>query len=790
MKTYNRYSSRTLRAHHIVKLSLILTLFAFILISRRESLSKNTAEPHSETLRTAAERLASFRAGRMPEVSSDAAQELSGWSGLPHEGQISNTIRPQIRYAQRLGEKRRENALVQLDRPLAPSGTVSFRGHPAHPSRVIVQLKAGLSRDALETTLDSLGARLDSSPTAQGWATIELPAPGEAEAGLEGEALLMAGMKALQVAGVTEVVEPDYLLSHSVTPGDQAFAEGWLWGLHNTGQNGGVAGVDLGAPTAWDTTTGSADLIVAVIDTGIRYTHQDLVGQMWVNPGEVPGNGVDDDGDGYVDNIYGIDAVNGDGDPMDDNSHGTHCAGTIGAAANDGYATVGVAWEVQLMACKFLSADGWGYVSGAVNCIDFAVAKGARVLSNSWGGGGHSQALYDAIARARDAGVLFVAAAGNSATDTDSQPHYPSGYDLDNIISVAAVDRRGDMASWSNYGRNTVDLGAPGVDIFSTVADSDSSYAYYSGTSMAAPHVSGVAALVLATDENLGSAEVRARLLNTTSPLSALDGRTTTGGMVHAAQAVGGGNDDMLELSLSVSENPLRAGAVAALYARVTDDGPVLQAAVSGTLNGDLLAFADDGNAPDEMAGDGVYSAEVSVPVDISVLEAVFEVNAEAVGKSPASARMVVPVTHAPPNDHFNERAGLTGRRIVLADYTNRGATTEEGERRHYYVRPQKTVWFTWTAPRNGRADLWLRGSDFDTVLAVYRGSSLNSLRRVARNDDYGQNLTSRVRFNVRRGRTYQFVVDGWGGDEGDIAGRLVVKKRKPFTRGRKWWQW
>ena len=161
MKLYNRYSSRTLRARHIVKLSLILTLFVFVLISRREPLSKNTAEPHSETLRTAAERMASFRAGRMPEVSPDAAQ-LSGWSGLPHEGQISNTIRPQIRYAQRLGEKRRENALVQLDRPLAPSGTVSFRGHPAHPSRVIVQLKAGLTRDSLETALDSLGARLDS----------------------------------------------------------------------------------------------------------------------------------------------------------------------------------------------------------------------------------------------------------------------------------------------------------------------------------------------------------------------------------------------------------------------------------------------------------------------------------------------------------------------------------------------------------------------------------------------------------------------------------------------------
>lgn len=670
-----------------------------------------------------------------------------------------------------------------------PAGTLLYRGHPAHPSRVVVQLKAGLSRDALEIALDRLGAQLDS-PIANGWATVQLPEPDVAQGELAGESLLMSGMKALQVAGVAERVEPDYLLSYAAVPGDQALAQGWLWGLRNTGQNGGVQGVDIGAPAAWDTTTGSTNVIVAVIDTGIRYTHQDLAGQMWVNPSEIPGNGVDDDADGYVDNVYGIDAVNGDGDPMDDNSHGTHCAGTIGAAANDGYAHVGVAWEVRLMACKFLSAEGWGYVSGAVNCIDFAVAKGASVLSNSWGGGGHSQALYDAIARARDAGVIFIAAAGNSAADTDSQPHYPSGYDLENIISVAAVDRHGDMASWSNFGFNTVDLGAPGVDIFSTTADSDSSYAYYSGTSMATPHLAGVAALLFAAEENLSGKDVQARLLNTTSPLASLEGRTVTGGMVNAAQAIGGGGDDALELLLSVSANPLSAGSSAALYARVTDDGPVINATVTGAAGTDPLSFADDGEAPDESAADGIYTAAVTVPEDPLVEELIFVVQAEAVGKSPASGRLTVAVTHAPPNDGFDERAGLMGRRVLITDFTNRGATAEDGERRHYYMRPQKTVWFTWTAPRHGRADLWLKESDFDTVLAVYRGSSLTSLRRVARNDDYGRHLTSRVRFHVRRGRAYHFVVDGWGGDEGEIAGRLIVKKRKPFKRSRKWWQW
>ena len=166
---------------------------------------------------------------------------------------------------------------------------------------------------------------------------------------------------------------------------------------------------------AWDVTTGSTDVLVAVIDTGIRYTHQELRNQMWVNPDEIADNGIDDDGDGYVDNVHGIDVINNDGDPMDDHGHGTHCAGTIGASANDGYAHVGVAWNVRLMGCKFLSAQGSGYTSGAVECIDFAVAKGAKVLSNSWGGGGFSQSLYDAIKRAQDAGVLFIAGANRNA---------------------------------------------------------------------------------------------------------------------------------------------------------------------------------------------------------------------------------------------------------------------------------------------------------------------------------------------------------------------------------------
>jgi subtilisin family serine protease len=597
-------------------------------------------------------------------------------------------------------------------------------------------------------------------------------------------------MKTIQASGVLESVEPDFLVSRTVVPGDQGLAQGWLWGLRNTGQNGGIEGIDIDAVRAWDTTTGSRDVIVAVIDTGIRYTHQELIGQMWSNPNEIPGNGVDDDNDGYIDNVHGVDTVNFDGDPMDDNGHGTHCAGTIGAAANDGNAHVGVAWEVSLMACKFLSADGWGYTSGAIAGIDFAVANGARILSNSWGGGGESQSLYDAIVRAREAGVVFLAAAGNSGVDTDSQPHYPSSYDLENIIAVSAIDRNGQLASWSNYGKNTVDVGAPGVDIFSSVSDSDSSYAYYSGTSMATPHVAGVVALMLANNGGLSVVEAKAQLLSTSIPLDSLEGRTVSGGLVNAAAALGGGNDGQLELGLRVSESPLRGGRSAALFATLTNNGPVTGADIIGTLNGDQLDFFDDGKGPDENAGDGIYSAVVEVPMDRSIEEALFEVTATAGDLSPVSQSLAVPVIHPPANDNFDERAGLSGRKVLLGGFSNIGATAQERERRHYYFAPEKTVWFTWTAPRSGRADMWLRGSNFDTILAVYRGGTFNRLRRVARDDDSGGKLTSRVRFNVRKGRAYQFVVDGWGGAEGDIDGRLVVKKRKPFSRNRQWWRW
>ncbi len=331
-------------------------------------------------------------------------------------------------------------------------------------------------------------------------------------------------------------IEPNYLVRAYATPDDAFF--GQLWGLANTGQNGGTPGADIHATQAWSVFTGSRGVLVAIIDTGMDYTHPDLAANAWVNPGEIPGNGLDDDGDGLVDDVHGWDFANDDADPMDDNGHGTHCAGTIGAIGNNAIGVVGVNWNVTLMPIKFLAADGVGSVAGAVSSIEYATRIGARVMSNSWGGAPYSQALRDAIAAAADAGILFVAAAGNDGADNDVDPVYPAGYDLPNIISVAASDPRDHLASFSNYGATSVDLAAPGTDILSTVPGGG--YQLKSGTSMATPHVAGAAALVLGLHPGLDGEGVKTLLLAGVDPVPALAGLTRTGGRLNALAPLGG----------------------------------------------------------------------------------------------------------------------------------------------------------------------------------------------------------------------------------------------------------
>ena len=394
-----------------------------------------------------------------------------------------------------------------------------------HPSRVLAKPRPGVRSvrgDELQAVHDRLGSRVRREhPDLGGVQVIELPA----------NVPLEEALAHYRSSGLFEYVEPDQVVQVSATPNDPSFLDGALWGMQK-----------INAPAAWDIQNNAEDVIVAVIDTGIRYSHEDLASNMWRNPGETGldanGNdkatkGIDDDGDGYVDDVYGINAITGSGDPNDDFFHGTHCAGTIGGVGNNATGVVGVAWRAKLMACKFLGSEGWGFTSDAIACIDYARKKGARIMSNSWGGGGYDPALVDAIAAARDAGIIFVAAAGNSASDNDIYPFYPASYDLDNIVSVAATDFYDGLAYFSCFGRTSVDLGAPGVEIYSCLNSSDSAYGYLSGTSMATPHVAGALALLKAHLPNLSYTQLIRRVFETVDPLPALSDKCVTGGRLN-----------------------------------------------------------------------------------------------------------------------------------------------------------------------------------------------------------------------------------------------------------------
>ncbi|HUT31497.1 MAG TPA: S8 family serine peptidase [Sedimentisphaerales bacterium] len=333
--------------------------------------------------------------------------------------------------------------------------------------------------------------------------------------------------------------EPNYerRLDHDcqLLPNDPLFDQ--LWGMHNTGPSGGTADADIDAPEAWCHRTDASNIIVGVIDTGVDYTHADLAANMWVNEAEFYGSpGVDDDDNGYVDDIYGYDFVNNDGDPWDDHYHGTHCAGTIGGVGDNGEGVAGVCWNVQIMALKFLDASGSGYDSDAIAALEYSMLMGASLTSNSWGGGGYSQALKDAIDNSGDAGMLFVAAAGNDGINTDISPHYPSSYDCNNIISVLASDRYDNKSSWSNYGLTSVDLGAPGSDILS--CQPGNGYQYLDGTSMATPHVAGACALAWSVCPALGHLQIKDIIMNGTDGVAAMEGLCVTGGRLNVHNAV------------------------------------------------------------------------------------------------------------------------------------------------------------------------------------------------------------------------------------------------------------
>ncbi len=323
----------------------------------------------------------------------------------------------------------------------------------------------------------------------------------------------------------------------STFPNDPRF--GNQWALHNTGQSGGKIDADIDAPEAWDLFTGSPSIVVAVLDTGVDYNHEDLAANIWTNPGEIPGNGIDDDHNGYVDDIHGYDFAYGDPDPMDVHSHGTCCAGIIGGVGNNGKGVSGINWTVRIMCVKVLDDSGSGTSANIVKGMDYATENGAHLTSNSYGCHFcYNEAEREAIERANQAGKLFVAAAGNYGIDTDRWSHYPSCYNNQNIISVTATDKNDSQLY--NYGKTTVDMAGCSPDI--TTTKPNNTYTdTFNGTSAACPHVAGVAALAWGYEPNLTHLQVKNRLMETARPVSSLSGKCVTGGTVNAYNALSAG---------------------------------------------------------------------------------------------------------------------------------------------------------------------------------------------------------------------------------------------------------
>ena len=662
-------------------------------------------------------------------------------------------------------------ALFALTPLFAQTNQAALGGEQFHPTRILAKFRAG--EQALAGKASALGqqgfkiqrqftllpglAVLDLQDANQAKAAQALP-PGEQAKQLQ------ARIAALRASGLFEYVEPDYVRTASLEPTDTAYTNGTLWALHNIGQNGGTNGADIGAAAAWDITTGSTNVIVAIVDTGIRYTHQELAAQVWRDPAATHF-------------VCGTNAVAGTSDPLDDNGHGTHVAGTIGAAANDGNPHVGVAWNVRLMACKFLDATGHGYISDEIGCFQFALAKGARIISASFGGYYHSQTEYEAIRSLRDQGVLLVAAAANEASNNDSWLRsYPASYDLYNILSVAAVDRFDNLADFSNYGETTVHLGAPGVDIYSSVNSSNSAYATYSGTSMATPHVSGVAALLLARYPNATLTELRRRILDGVVQLPSLTNRTVTGGRLNAFNSLAAMPRNALELEVSPRPGQAVAGGgTATLYAIVTDVLPVTNATVTASITGFTnLTLLDAGTAPDALAGDGVYTASFFVPTNLTSLQVTWHISAP--GWLDATNSVSYPVVLPPPNDNFASRIAISNSPCQMRVIgSNLNASMEVGEPIQYGEIATHSVWWSWTAPSNAPVKITTYGSSFDTLLAVYTNQTIPSLGLVAANDhashhdDYSQ-----VSFDAMAGTEYQISVDGWLGSQGQVVLQVI----------------
>jgi thermitase len=424
----------------------------------------------------------------------------------------------------------------EKQRGSTPEEIAIAEGRPGR-AEVLVKFKSGVSSAAIDNILerfhDRIEDRIENDPGLDAIDDLD-----DADV-----ATTVAEYSALPEV---EYAEPNYEIELDavdappfvpVLPRDPRFND--QWALANSGQRGGKEGADISATRAWARTTGSDKVVVAVLDSGVDYTHEDLAPNMWTRPANLAP--YHDNELGTIDDTNGFNAIDSSSDPMDDNGHGTHCAGIIGAEGSNDIGISGVNWKVQIMPLKFMNAGGFGTTKDAIEAINYVIDRkkdgvNVRIISASWGSTQKSRALEEVIRKAYENDILFVAASGNASTNNDRTPHFPSSYNVPNVISVAALDRNDQLARFSNYGVKSVAIAAPGVDILSTWLGNQ--YEEKSGTSMATPVVAGVAALMVAENPRISVDDLKKKVLASVDPLAELKGKIATGGRINAAKAV------------------------------------------------------------------------------------------------------------------------------------------------------------------------------------------------------------------------------------------------------------
>jgi outer membrane protein assembly factor BamB len=629
-----------------------------------------------------------------------------------------------------------------------------------------------------------------------------------------------AAIARLRATGRYRYVEPDYVRHVSTTPNDPDFIE--QWALSNHGAEGGLAGADIHAVTAWSTRTaavaaGGTPVIVAVIDSGILTTHQDLAANLWVNPNPNQPYA------GLTDSLYGLNTVAGSGLPTDDLGHGTHVAGILGAVGNNGLGVCGVAWQVQLMALKFIDSAGNGGVANEITCIDYAIAKGAAVINASFGSNTFSQAELNAIRNAGAAGIVFVAAAGNSSFNNDDGAAYPADYPLDNLLAVGASDNRDTPATFSDFGSGLVELFAPGVSILSTYFSGPASYQLLSGTSMAAPLVSGTLALLRAQYPGATYRQLVNRVLNGVDPGAALAGRCSSGGRLDlanalnpatsvappnatfAARTVLTGFDPQARsnnadaAAVPEAGTPAIAGATGGhplWWQWTAPENATVEIDTSGSGGGaaftggssfnTLLGVYTGGSlgALTLVAGGGAYGVERTGPGGAAVSYSrvtfhtaagtTYQLNVQ--GLNGATGQAILSINTTPDHDAIATPLALSGASVSWAD-ANLNASRQPGEPQIQGGAGGHSLWYAWTAAQSGPVQVSAYSYQFVPAVAVYTGTAFSNLGLVASAASTGSSGTAApasgclAAFTAAAGVTYLMAVDGVSArDVGDFT--------------------